>query len=160
MSQFTELPLPCARTCAVGEAREVGRSAPAASQISRGGKSDAARFLSEYLRSDGSRFAGSGSHLGERDGVRGGLGVTHAGGASDDVRLELVRGIVDALGSLRAGRRAVNAAGGLGGVAAQEGALVQEQHAPAVLQHGVRGGQPREAAADDDDLLAHRDPET
>jgi hypothetical protein len=34
MSQFTELPLPCARTCAEGEAAMAGRSAPAASQIS------------------------------------------------------------------------------------------------------------------------------
>ena len=33
--------------------------------------------------------------------MRGGLGVTHAGGTSDDIRLELVRVIVDALGSLR-----------------------------------------------------------
>ena len=40
-------------------------------------------------------------------------------------------------------------------VAAQKGAFVEEQDAAAVLEDGVRGGEPREASADDDDLFGH-----
>jgi hypothetical protein len=87
--------------------------------------------------------------------VRRRLGVAHAGGALDDVRLELVGGILDALGGLRARQRAVDAGGGLGAVAAEEGAFIQEEDAPAVLKHGVRGGEAGEAAPDDYDLFFH-----
>ena len=65
------------------------------------------------------------THLGERHGVLGRGGVAHAGGTLEDVLLELISAVVDALGSLRAGQRAVDAARGFGGVPSQEWAFVQ-----------------------------------
>ena len=154
MSQSTEPPLPWARTWSNGGFRDGVRGRVSAGSRRRiSGVNISRKKKSTTVR-------GRSPHLCEGDGVRRRLGVAHAGGALDDVRLELVGGILDALGGLRARQRAVDAGGGLGAVAAEEGAFIQEEDAPAVLQHGVRGGQPREAAADDDDLLAHRDPET
>ena len=82
-------------------------------------------------------------------------GVAHAGGTLEDVLLELISAVVDALGSLRAGQRAVNAARGFGGVPSQEGAFVQQKHPSPVLQNRVRRGQPGESASYDDDLVGH-----
>lgn len=95
------------------------------------------------------------SHLCEGDGVRGGGGVADSGGTPDDVSLELVRAVLDAGLGLRAGQRAVDSGRRLGAVAAQKGAFVEEHDAAAVLEDGVRGGEPREASADDDDLFGH-----
>ena len=53
-----------------------------------------------------------------------------------------------------AGQRAVDSRRRLCAVAAQKGAFVEEQDAAAVLED-VRGGEPREASADDDDLFGH-----
>ena len=88
--------------------------------------------------------------------LRGG-GVSDAGGTPDDVRLELIGGVLDALGGLRARERAVDAGGGFRAVAAEEGAFIPKEHAAAVLEPGVRRREAGEAASDDDDLLAHLD---
>lgn len=104
---------------------------------------------------DAERFTESWSYLGEWHGVLGGCDVSHASGAFQDVTLELIRGVQDAHRGLRARRRAADSAGGFGGVATEEGALIQEQNAASVFQHGVRGAETGETAADDDDLLAH-----
>lgn len=149
MSQSTEPPLPWARTWSNGGFRGGVRG-----RVSAGsGRRIAGANISRKKKSTTVR--GRSPHLGEGDGVRRRLGVAHAGRALDDVRLELVGGILDALGGLRARQRAVDAGGGLGAVAAEEGAFIQEEDAPAVLQHGVRGGEAGEAAPDDDDLFFH-----
>lgn len=101
------------------------------------------------------RPAGEISHLCEGDGVRGGGGVADSGGTPDDISFELVRAVVDAGLGLRAGQRAIDSRRRLCAVAAQKGAFVEEQDAAAVLEDGVRGGEPREASADDDDLFGH-----
>ena len=87
--------------------------------------------------------------------MRGGGGVADSGGTPDDISFELVRAVVDAGLGLRAGQRAVDSRRRLCAVAAQKGAFVEEQDAAAVLEDGVRGGEPREASADDDDLFGH-----
>ena len=86
----------------------------------------------------------------------GGRGVSHARGAFDDVCFELIRGVHDALRGLRARGRAVDSARGFRGVSTEEGAFIQKEHTPTVLEHGVRRAEAGEAAADDDNLLAHR----
>ena len=63
------------------------------------------------------------------------------------VLVENLRRILDAELRLRARECAVDARGGLGRVAAHEGVLVQQEHAPAILNHCVRGGEAGEAAA-------------
>lgn len=98
---------------------------------------------------------GEETHLGERDSVSRRGGVTHAGGALQDILLELIGRVVDALGGLRARQRPVDSARRFRGVASQEGALVEQEHPPAVFQHGVRRGEASEAASDDDDLFSH-----
>ena len=82
-------------------------------------------------------------------------GVANAGGTLEDVLLELIGAVVDALGSLRAGQRAVDAARGFGGVPSQERAFVQQKHPSPVLQNRVRRGQAGESASYDDDLVGH-----
>lgn len=77
-------------------------------------------------------------------------------GAFQAVLLELVRGVLNPFRGLRLRQRAVDAGRRLRAVASEERGLIQEKDAAAVLEDGVRGGQAREAAADDDDLFAHR----
>ena len=146
MSQSTEPPLPWARTWS-----NRGFQGGFRGRVSAGSGGESRGQISR----ESTTVRGRSPHLCEGDGVRRRLGVAHAGGALDDVRLELVGGILDALGGLRARQRAVDAGGGLGAVAAEEGAFIQEEDAPAVLQHGVRGGEAGEAAPDDDDLFFH-----
>lgn len=52
--------------------------------------------------------------------MRGRGGVAHTGGTLEDILLELVARVVDALGGLRAGQRAVDPAGGFSAVTTQE----------------------------------------
>ena len=153
-SQSTDEPLPWARTCAI---RAGTRSA----------KAGGGAGVVEISRDPGSGFGKRGgvsrpappgggiSHLCEGDGVRGGGGVADSGGTPDDVSLELVRAVLDAGLGLRAGQRAVDSGRRFRAVAAQKGAFVEEHDAAAVLEDGVRGGEPREASADDDDLFGH-----
>mmetsp|Transcript_16094 Transcript_16094/g.48353 ORF Transcript_16094/g.48353 Transcript_16094/m.48353 type:complete len:431 (-) Transcript_16094:9-1301(-) len=68
---------------------------------------------------------------------------------------EDLRVVLNLQGTLRLRERTVDAARGLGAVAAEEGVLVDHQNVAAMLQHSVRGGQAAEAAANDDHLL-HR----
>ena len=77
-------------------------------------------------------------------------------GAFQAVLLELVRGVLNPFRGLRLRQRAVDAGRRLRAVASEERGLIQEEDAAAVLEDGVRCGQAREAAADDDDLFAHR----
>jgi hypothetical protein len=88
--------------------------------------------------------------------VRGRGRVPDPRGAFQAVLLELVRGVLNPFRGLRLRQRAVDAGRRLRAVASEERGLIQEKDAAAVLEDGVRGGQAREAAADDDDLFAHR----
>jgi hypothetical protein len=79
------------------------------------------------------------------------------GAALQRVSHEDVVGVFDALCLLSFGLRAVDAASGLGGVAAAERALVQEEALAAMLHHGVRRREAGQAATYDNRLLGRED---
>mmetsp|Transcript_62602 Transcript_62602/g.164284 ORF Transcript_62602/g.164284 Transcript_62602/m.164284 type:complete len:547 (-) Transcript_62602:70-1710(-) len=90
------------------------------------------------------RSAVNAEHLGE-------LGLLRA--ALERVRDEELGVVRDALRLLGLGARAVDAGGGLRGVAAAERGLVQQHRPPATLHDLIRGGHAAQAAADHDHLV-------